>query len=92
MLSGRVGDSPLPGTGFWCGPEAAVCATGIGEEITKHLVSKTVYDWLAEGVSPEEACARAVALFPETIHFGLIVLTATGGASGSNTTMAQARA
>ncbi len=92
MLSGRVGDSPLPGAGFWCGPEAAVCATGIGEEITKHLVSKTVYDWLAEGVSPEEACARAVALFPETIHFGLIVLTATGGASGSNTTMAQARA
>ena len=44
MLRGRVGDSPLPGSGIYCGNKGAVVATGYGEEIIKHLLCFRVYD------------------------------------------------
>ena len=44
MLRGRVGDSPLPGSGIYCGNKGAVVATGYGEEIIKHLLCYRVYE------------------------------------------------
>src|SRR5690606_28000882 len=36
-LPGRVGDSPLPGAGFYASPQlGAACATGVGEGIMTH--------------------------------------------------------
>ncbi len=44
MLRGRVGDSPLPGAGIFCGEKGAVVATGIGEEIISHMLCISVYN------------------------------------------------
>ena len=41
---GRVGDVPLPGSGFWAEDGLAVAATGIGEAITRALLSNRVYE------------------------------------------------
>jgi len=90
MLLGRVGDSPLPGAGFWAGPMGAVAATGVGEEIARRLLCRWVYGWLEDGVEPGEACRRGVGLFPDEVAAGLIALTATGWGAADNRTMATA--
>jgi L-asparaginase / beta-aspartyl-peptidase len=90
MLRGRVGDSPLMGAGVYAGPHGAVAATGVGEEIVKRFLSKTAYDWLAEGVSAERAAERAVAMFPDAVDVGILVVGRTGQAIASNRSMASA--
>ena len=90
MLRGRVGDSPIMGAGVYAGPHGAVAATGVGEEIVKRFLSKTVYDWLAEGMPPERAAQRAVAMFPHVVDVGLLVVGKAGHAIASNRSMASA--
>ena len=90
MLKGRVGDSPLMGAGVYAGPYGAVCATGVGEDIVRHFLSKTIYDWLASGVPPQRAAQRAVALFPDVIDVGVLVIGKEGHAVASNRDMAHA--
>ena len=90
MLRGRVGDSPLMGAGVYAGPHGAVAATGVGEEIVRRFLAKTVYDWLAEDVPPARAAARAVALFPDVVDVGVLVVGRTGHAVASNRNMANA--
>jgi L-asparaginase/beta-aspartyl-peptidase (threonine type) len=90
MLRGRVGDSPLMGCGVYAGPHGAVAATGVGEEIVRRFLSKTVYDWLASGLTPEAAADRAVAMFPTEIDVGLLVVGRTGHAIRANRDMASA--
>ncbi len=92
MLRGRVGDSPIYGAGLYAGRAGAVCATGIGEEIIRQLLSRTVYDWLAAGVSADEACARGVARFAPHLDVGVIAVGAEGGGSASNRPMPVGRA
>lgn len=43
MLRGRVGDSPVPGSGIFAGPNGAVVATGIGEDIIRRSLCFRVY-------------------------------------------------
>ena len=90
MLRGRVGDSPLMGAGVYAGPHGAVAATGVGEEIVRRFLAKTVYDWLAEDVPPARAAARAVALFPDVVDVGILVVGRNGHAVASNRNMANA--
>ncbi len=90
MLRGRVGDSPIMGAGVYAGPHGAVAATGVGEEIVKRFLSKTVYDWLAEDMAPARAAQRAVAMFPEVVDVGLLVVGRSGHAVASNRSMASA--
>jgi L-asparaginase/beta-aspartyl-peptidase (threonine type) len=87
MLKGRVGDSPLPGCGYFAGPEGAVVATGIGEAIIMKMLSKTVYDWIATGAHPQEACERGIALFPAEIPVGLIAVSREGTGTHNNREM-----
>lgn len=87
MLKGRVGDSPLPGCGYYAGSEGAVVATGIGEAIIMKMLSKTVYDWIAAGTHPQEACERGIALFPESIPVGLIAVSREGTGTHNNREM-----
>jgi len=91
MLRGRVGDSPLMGCGVYAGPHGAVAATGVGEELIRRFISKTVYDWLAEGIAPARAAQRGVALFPDIIDVGLLVVGRSGQAIASNRNMAGAQ-
>ena len=90
MLKGRIGDSPLMGCGVYAGPYGAVAATGIGEEIVRRFLSKTVYEWLADGMTAQAAAERGVALFPQAIDVGLLVIGADDHAIAANRDMAAA--
>lgn len=88
MLPGRVGDSPILGSGLYAGPHGAVCATGIGEEIMKRVLSKSVYDEMAAGRSPQKAAERAVARFPRGVSVGIIAVGKRGAGEACDRDMA----
>ena len=88
MMVGRVGDTPMIGCGFFAGPHGAVAATGLGEEIIKRMLAKSVYDLIAPHTGIEIACRKAIDLFPPGITAGIIGISATDYVAYSNTTMA----
>eukprot|EP01031_Cornospumella_fuschlensis_P038629 gene38629-46960_t len=58
---GRVGDSPLIGSGLYCdGKVGAAVVTGDGEEIMRTCTSFLVVELMRMGVEVGEACSRAV--------------------------------
>ena len=60
-LSGRVGDSPLIGSGLYADNDAgAAAATGRGEEIARTCGSFAVVEHMRQGKSPQEACEAVV--------------------------------
>jgi len=73
MLPGRVGDSALIGCGIYAGMHGAVCATGIGEEIIRNVLSKSVYDKI-EILGPQKACEWGVNLL-KCFPTGLIAVS-----------------
>lgn len=88
MLLGRVGDSPLPGCGFWCGPEAAVVATGIGEFIIQRMLSRDIYDGIRAGGEPQNVVDSLIGSFPSDVPVGAIAIGSRGSAVKSNREMA----
>jgi L-asparaginase / beta-aspartyl-peptidase len=92
MLLGRVGDVPFLGCGFYAGEAAAVAVTGIGEEIVRRMLSKTIYDKIAAGVGPKQACREGLALFSENVPIGIIALSKTESAIVNNRRMPSAQA
>jgi L-asparaginase/beta-aspartyl-peptidase (threonine type) len=86
-LLGRIGDTPIIGSGFYAGPHGAVAATGIGEHIVRHLLAHTVYNWIAEGMPLKRALTRAIDFFPEEVDIGLIAVSRTEAGSKSNRDM-----
>ncbi len=65
-LPGRVGDSPLVGCGTYADNRtAAVSATGQGEALMRVVISKTVCDFIAQGMTAQEAADRAIAVLAE---------------------------
>jgi beta-aspartyl-peptidase (threonine type) len=63
-LPGRVGDSPIPGAGNYATPVAAASATGRGELILRHAVTKTLCDRVAAGRSAGSAAREALRAVP----------------------------
>ncbi len=60
-LPGRVGDSPIIGSGLYAdGEVGAAAATGNGDEIMKVCLSYRVVMLMESGLSPEDACAEAI--------------------------------
>ncbi len=58
---GRVGDSPLSGSGFYVNNDiGGAAATGVGEEIMKGCLSYEVVQRMKRGESPQEAAQNAV--------------------------------
>jgi L-asparaginase/beta-aspartyl-peptidase (threonine type) len=90
-LLGRVGDTPIIGSGFYAGPKGAVAATGIGEYIVRHMLAHTVYSWLADGMPLARALQRGIDLFSKDVPVGLIAVSATEAGACSNTDMPQSR-
>jgi len=81
QLPGRVGDSPLVGSGGYADNRtAAVGATGRGEDLMKVIISKQVCDFVAAGLSAQEACDAAVKLLEDRVagRGGLISIDAKG--------------
>ncbi|MDA0748529.1 MAG: N(4)-(beta-N-acetylglucosaminyl)-L-asparaginase [bacterium] len=60
-LPGRVGDSPLIGSGLYADNEVgAATATGQGEEIARVCGSFLIVELMRQGRSPQEACEETV--------------------------------
>ena len=76
------------GAGLYAGPKGAVSVTGIGEEIMKRVLSKFVYDRIADGMTPQRAADRGLALFPKDVPIGVIALDRRGWGESCNRSMA----
>lgn len=60
-MRGRVGDSPIIGSGLYVDPQAgAVVATGQGEEIIRTSGTHLVSELMRQGKSPKQACQMAI--------------------------------
>lgn len=60
-LAGRVGDSPIIGSGLFVDNEVGGCvATGLGEEVVKTVGSFLVVELMRQGKTPQEACKEAI--------------------------------
>jgi beta-aspartyl-peptidase (threonine type) len=88
MLKGRVGDGPMIGCGFYAGTHCAIAATGMGEEIIKRMLAKTVYDMVSRGEEIRKACENGIRMFPHEIKVGIIAISKEFYATTSNSEMA----
>ncbi|MFQ5400391.1 MAG: isoaspartyl peptidase/L-asparaginase family protein [Anaerolineae bacterium] len=80
-MPGRVGDSPLVGSGGYADNwTAAVSATGHGEALMKVVISKRVCDFVGSGSSAQAACEAAVRLLEDRVKGvgGMIAVDARG--------------
>ncbi|MCW8982084.1 N(4)-(beta-N-acetylglucosaminyl)-L-asparaginase [Altibacter sp.] len=60
-MKGRVGDSPIIGSGLFVDNEVGgAVATGMGEEILKTVGSFLIVELMRNGLSPQAACEEAV--------------------------------
>lgn len=58
---GRVGDTPIIGSGFYCDARyGAAAATGLGEDIMRGCLSHDVVAMMRRGATPQEACDEAL--------------------------------
>lgn len=58
---GRVGDSPIIGSGFYADSEVGgASATGLGEDLMKGVVSYEIVRLMREGLTPQAACDKVV--------------------------------
>lgn len=92
---GRVGDSPLPGCGYYAERGiGGISCTGDGEDFIRLLLAKRVADYLESGLSAQAAATAAIRLLGErtTGEGGLIVLDSQGrvGYARNSATMAHA--
>lgn len=60
-LPGRVGDSPIIGSGLYVdGQVGAAGATGIGENVLRYCGSFLIVEFMRQGISPTDACVKAI--------------------------------
>ena len=60
-MAGRVGDSPVIGSGLFIDNEVGgYTATGMGEEVLKTVASFLVVELMRQGKSPQDACEEAI--------------------------------
>ncbi len=60
-ISGRVGDSPIIGSGAYCDNDiGGAAATGNGDTMMRFCPSFLVVELMRQGLSPQEACEEAL--------------------------------
>jgi L-asparaginase / beta-aspartyl-peptidase len=80
---GRIGDSPLPGAGFYANERGAVSSTGWGEAIAAVVLAHSILRDVEEGSAAEEAARRELSRMHRRIQNpdgsgacgGVIILT-----------------
>ena len=91
---GRVGDSPIIGSGFYCDARfGAAAATGLGEDIMRGCLSYEIVSLMRRGVPPLEACrealtflsARKIALGEDAGSMSVIAMNAKGETGAATT-------
>jgi len=61
-MAGRVGDSPIIGSGLFIDNEiGGATATGLGEEVLKTVGSFLIVELMRQGRTPQQACEEAIA-------------------------------
>jgi len=89
-MPGRIGDSPLPGAGYYADSRfGAVSVTGQGEHIMRAGLSLLVMRLLEAGQTAPEAAAGVRALFEDRVphgQAGWIILDAAGGVGVAHST------
>src|ERR1043165_6529003 len=60
-LPGRVGDSPIIGSGLYVDNDVgAAGATGLGENVMRYCASFLIVEFMRQGMSPEDACIAII--------------------------------
>ena len=87
---GRVGDSPIVGSGVYADNETcAVSATGYGEDFMRTVISKTISDFIfMKGMNAEEATQAGIEYLSRKVkgRGGVIVIDQEGNCSSGFTT------
>lgn len=92
---GRVGDSPIIGSGFYCDARyGAAAATGLGEDVMRGCLSYEIVSLMRRGATPQTAAeealdslvSRKMALSEDAGSISLIAL-GKNGAVGAATTL-----
>jgi len=87
-MPGRVGDVPLLGCGLFAGEHGAVVATGYGEAIAMNLTAFRAYQMLEKSKKSREVLEEVFSWFDTSEDIGLLLVTRTDSAAGSNRSMA----
>jgi isoaspartyl peptidase/L-asparaginase-like protein (Ntn-hydrolase superfamily) len=91
-LPGRVGDSPILGSGLYVDNDiGAAGATGIGENVMRYCGSFLIVELMRQGLSPQDACVEVIRRiarkdprgFDLSINF--VALNKTGGYGAAGT-------
>lgn len=79
-MCGRVGDSPLVGSGAYANQQAGAVCTGHGESLLKVLLSRDVVYSVENGMTPRYACRKVISKMAEQTggHGGVICLDKFG--------------
>ncbi len=90
-VSGRIGDSPIPGAGCYVDTTIGVAtATGDGDVMMRFLPAFNAVTLMQNGVPPKEACSQALGkitnVFP-TFSGGLVCVTNNGEHAGVSNNM-----
>lgn len=82
-LPGRVGDSPIIGSGVYATDEAAACCTGKGEQILRIVMGRIAVLYVEQGKTVKEAAELAVSELRQktTGEGGLIMADKRGNLS-----------
>ena len=93
-LPGRVGDSPVIGSGLYVdGQIGAAGATGVGENILRDCSSFMIVEFMRQGMSPTDACEAAILPVangdqkrPEELSINFVAINKAGevGAAGTD--------
>jgi beta-aspartyl-peptidase (threonine type) len=82
-LPGRVGDTPVIGSGLYANEIAAACSTGKGEQILRIVMSRVAVHYVEDGLSVVEAADKSMRVLREktTGEAGLIMADFRGNVS-----------
>ncbi len=79
-LPGRVGDSPIIGSGVYANELAAASCTGKGEQILRIVMAREAVLHVENGLSAQDSCLRVMRTLRERTsgEAGVIMIDATG--------------
>ncbi|MFY8201319.1 MAG: N(4)-(beta-N-acetylglucosaminyl)-L-asparaginase [Pirellula staleyi] len=93
-MAGRVGDSPILGSGLYVDGEiGAAGATGIGENVMRYCASFLIVELMRSGMEPEAACRTTIERIakhdkksPADLHINFLAINKQGrwGAAGTD--------
>ena len=92
---GRIGDTPIPGCGYYAEDGlGGVASTGHGEDFIRLVLARRALDFLAAGYSAQAAASAAIRLLDLRVNGrgGLILLDAEGRVGYARNTLTMAHA